>query len=132
MPNALKSGRSLTSIDDTLTLINGIDHPRLRVAFDAYYFGWEEPAVDCLTKMIPHLAVVQLGDARHIPEGEQDRCPLGAGIIPLQKVVCSLTEAGYDGFFEIKLMGQEIETADYCELLHTSRQTMTQLVNTTV
>ncbi len=44
----------------------------------------------------------------------------------------SLCEAGYDGFFEIKLMGQEIETADYLELLRTSRQTVTQLVNATV
>ncbi len=122
----------LTSIDETLALIQSVDHPRLKIAFDSYYFGLDEHAVLGLASLVPHLAIVQLGDARCVPEGEQDRCPLGAGIIPLSKVVMSLAEAGYDGFYEIKLMGQEIETADYVELLRTSRQTVTHLVNAAV
>ncbi len=122
----------LTDLDDTLTLIQSIDHPRLKISFDCYYFGLDQQAIENLARLVPHLAVVQLGDGRRAPEGEQDRCCLGAGIIPLSKVVTTLTEAGYDQFFEIKLMGQEIETVDYVQLLQASLQTATQLFKATV
>ncbi len=122
----------LTSVEETVALIEGIGHPQLKIAFDAYSFGLDSGTVNSLASLVPHLAVVQLGDARQDPDGEQERCPLGAGVIPLEKIVLSLTEAGYDGYFEIKLMGQEIETADYLELLRASHQTVTRLVNAEV
>ena len=118
----------LTSVEETVALIEQIGHPRLKIAFDAYYFGLDGNIVDSLASLLPHLAVVQLGDARQSPDGEQERCPLGAGVIPLERIVTLLTDAGYDGYFEVKLMGQEIETADYLELLRASRQTVTRLI----
>ncbi len=57
----------LTNMDDTLALIQSVDHPRLKMAFDAYYFGLDEHALQGLASLVPHLAVVQLGDARHSP-----------------------------------------------------------------
>ena len=63
----------LTNIDETLALIQSVNHPRLKIAFDAYYFGFDENALQRLASLVPYLAVVQLGDARHSPEGEQDR-----------------------------------------------------------
>ena len=66
------------------------------------------------------------------PDGEQERCPLGAGVIPLDRIVMTLAEAGYQGFFDIKLMGQEIETSNYYELLHSSRDTAARLGNAEV
>ncbi len=122
----------LTSIEDTVALIEQIGHPRLKIAFDAYYFGLAGKVVDSLADLLPYLAVVQLADSRQSPDGEQERCPLGAGVIPLDRIVLLLTEAGYDGFLEIKLMGQEIETADYLELLQASRQTVTRLIDAKV
>jgi sugar phosphate isomerase/epimerase len=117
----------LTSMEDTVHLIEEFEHPNLKLAFDTYCFGLDSVIVDSMANLVPHLAVVQLGDARHDPDGEQERCPLGAGVIPLDRIMLSLTEAGYDGFFEIKLMGQEIETADYLQLLQTSRETVARL-----
>ncbi len=122
----------LTSLKATQALLESVNHPHLKIAFDTYYFGLDDESLQTLGQLVPHLAVVQLGDGRHSPQGEQDRCPLGTGIIPLGKVVMALTEAGYDRFFEIKLMGQEIETMDYLELLRSSHQTVAQLVNAAV
>ena len=67
-----------------------------------------------------------------MPDGEQDRCPLGHGIVPLTRIVAQLAEAGYQGYFDIKLMGQEIESADYQQLLRHSWQTAARLVNAAV
>ncbi len=39
----------------------------------------------------------------------------------------TLLAVGYEGYFDIKLMGQEIETVDYDELLRQSRDAVAQL-----
>jgi hypothetical protein len=53
---------------------------------------------------------------------------LGEGTIPLREIVQGLTEAGYDGFYEVELMGEEIEAIDNCELLAMSRKTFAEWV----
>ncbi|MFW6170824.1 MAG: sugar phosphate isomerase/epimerase family protein [Planctomycetota bacterium] len=122
----------LTSIDETLAVLEKVDHPQLKVSFNSYCFGCDGATVAALPGLTPYLGLVQLSDARHGPDGEQERCPLGEGIIPLDTIVMALTEAGYKGFFEVELMGQEIETADYTELLRASRQVASRLIGTEV
>ena len=112
----------LTDLDETLELIQSFDSPALKVAFDSYYFGLQEDICGRLSDLVPKLAIVQLGDARQEPDGEQDRCALGSGAIPLEAIVKELLGAGYDGCFEVKLMGEEIETLEYDKLLADSKQ----------
>jgi sugar phosphate isomerase/epimerase len=118
----------LTDLDETLELVQSFDSPTLKLAFDSYYFGLQEDICGRLPDLVPHLAVVQLGDARREPDGEQDRCALGNGAIPLEAIVRGLLEAGYDGFFEIKLIGEEIETMEYEKLLADSKQKVDRLL----
>ncbi len=114
----------LTDLGETLDLVRSFESPCLKLAFDTYYFGMQEGIGSRMADLVPQLAIVQLGDARHEPDGEQDRCPLGSGIIPLPQIVSSLLDAGYDGYFDIKLMGEEIEAVDYDQLLTQSKQTL--------
>jgi sugar phosphate isomerase/epimerase len=65
---------------------------------------------------------VQLGDGRHPPRGETNRCPLGEGTVPLAAIVAALSAAGYDSDYEVELMGEEIEAADYGEIIKCSRR----------
>jgi sugar phosphate isomerase/epimerase len=76
-----------------------------------------------LADLAPHLALVQLGDGRQPRGGEPNRLPLGEGELPLQGIVSALAAADYDGFFELELMGEEIEAADYREILRRSART---------
>ena len=112
----------MTDLGETLELIQSFDTPSLKLAFDSYYFGMQEDICTRFRDLVPNLAVVQLGDARQEPDGEQDRCALGSGVIPLDSIVKALLDAGYDGCFEIKLMGEEIETMEYERLLSESKQ----------
>ena len=74
------------------------------------------------------MALVHLGDAKEPPQGEQSRCRLGEGIIPLARVVSTLNDAGYAGYYEVELMGEEIEASDYGELLNQSKQAYADLL----
>jgi sugar phosphate isomerase/epimerase len=74
------------------------------------------------------VAIVQLGDARDPPTGEQNRCRLGEGTIPLREIVDALAAAGYDGFYDVELLGEQIETIDYKTLLEHAKQAYDELV----
>ena len=71
--------------------------------------------------MIPYLHLVQLGDARHSPLGEMNRCLLGDGCVPLTTILGTLRDYHYQGPFEVELIGEDVETLSYDELLDHAR-----------
>jgi sugar phosphate isomerase/epimerase len=74
------------------------------------------------------VAIVQLGDARQPPRGEQNRCRLGEGRLPLKEIVAAFKAAGYDGYYDVELLGEELESADYHSLLEHAKQAFAELV----
>jgi len=113
----------LNCFDETLALVENCKSSALGIVLDTYHWGHQPLLFERLPQLIPHLALVQLGDGRQPPRGETNRSPLGDGILPLRDLVQSLENAGYDGYYEVELMGEEIEAADYRELLVRSRET---------
>ena len=113
----------LNCLDETLKLVASYESSALGIALDTYHWGHQPLLLERLPELAPHLALVQLGDSRQPPTGEPNRCQLGDGIIPLREIVHRLTAAGYDGFFEVELMGEEIEAADYRDVLTRSIKT---------
>jgi len=118
----------LTSIDDTVAVLQAIGNPRVKMVFDTYHLGFEAGVVERIPAIVEHIALVQLGDARQQPTGEQNRCRLGEGVIPLREIVAALKSAGYDGYYDVELLGQEIETADYHSLLEHAKAAFAELV----
>jgi sugar phosphate isomerase/epimerase len=117
----------LSSLDETLELIQPFDCPQLKLAFDVYHLGQEPGVFDRLVEIIPWIAIVQLGDAKRPPHGEQNRCRLGEGRVPLKEIVSTLVEADYRGFFDIELMGEDLENSDYKELIAHSQRAFATL-----
>jgi sugar phosphate isomerase/epimerase len=118
----------LTGLDDVLSLLDSTGCPHVKLAFDTYHLGYTASILPRLAELASRIAIVQLGDARRPPQGEQDRCRVGDGELPLRQIVCELTDAGYDGYFDVELMGQEIEACDYHELLAQSKAAYLDLV----
>ena len=112
----------LTTLSDGLDLITDIGHPALKLVLDTYHLGHEPSLVEQLPDIAEHLAIVQLGDGRVPPQGEQNRCRLGEGAVPLSRILGALAQSGYQGCYDIELMGEEIESTDYHELLRHSKQ----------
>jgi sugar phosphate isomerase/epimerase len=116
----------LNCFDETLGLITECKSPALGIVLDTYHWGHQPLLFERLPQLMPHLALVQLGDSRHLPRGETNRCLLGEGIVPLQEIVQSLENAGYSGYYEVELMGEEIEATDNHDLLVRSRETFAE------
>ncbi len=117
----------LTSLDEAVSLVDTIGSPRVKLAFDTYHLGHEPRILDEIRQLGGRIAIVHLGDSLKPPEAEQSRQRLGAGILPLGEIVAALQEAGYDGDYDVELMGEAIETTDYRQLLECSKRAFARL-----
>ena len=122
----------LTDIESTLALLERIDSPHLKLVFDTYHFGHDLALLSNLREVIPHIALVQLGDRREPHCTERQRCPLGTGLVPLRKIMSELLDAGYEGLFDIELAGQEFGPATYQAVLRDSRSRFARLMPTLI
>jgi len=118
----------LTSIDAALAMLAAVGSPALKLVFDTYHVGAEEGIVERIAEITPHLALVQLGDARQPPVNEQNRCLIGEGTLPLTEIVTALRGAGYDGYFDVELLGEEVEPYAYEQLLDHAKKAFGELV----
>ena len=94
----------------------------MALALDAYHLGHETALLSRIPEIVSRIAIVQLGDARRPPRGEQNRCRLGDGELPLREIVRQLAASGYDGYYEIELLGEDVERADYHDLIAHSQR----------
>lgn len=118
----------LTTLDETLELLATIDSPRVQMVLDTYHLGFDGGLPGRIAEIVPRVALVQLGDARRPPQGEQNRCRLGEGVIPLAEIVAALQSAGYDGYYDVELLGEELESLDYASLLAHAKKAFGDLI----
>lgn len=114
----------LNSLDDARELLTDVGSPALKLVLDTYHICQDTtPALED-AELVSQLALVQLGDSRLPPAGEQNRCRLGEGTLPLSETINQLMRAGYRGYWEVELLGEDVETPDYGELLVQTKQAM--------
>ena len=118
----------LTDLQQALDVVESYSSPQLKLVFDAYHFGHDPTVLANLDQIVPHTALVQLGDRRSAHNIDQDRCPLGCGVLPLAELVSRLLEAGYSGDYDVELIGQDIELSNYHELLAATKTTCHELL----
>src|SRR5262245_40592785 len=117
----------LTNLNETLEFMRAFESPQIQLAFDAYHLAHDPAILPQIPEIVRHTAIVQLGDARTQPDGEQNRCRIGEGTLPLRDIVSAFLSAGYEGYFDIELMGEELEAADYRDLIVHSRDTVVSM-----
>ncbi len=118
----------LTDLRSTINLVESFRSEHLKMVFDVYHFGHDRSILENLAEIVPHTALVQLGDRLTAHNIDQDRCQLGCGVVPLSEIINGLLEAGYAGDFDVELIGQDIELADYDNLLTNSRLAFNDLL----
>lgn len=112
----------LNTIPQCLDLITAINNPNLGITFDCYHLAQDANAMTWLDSIVPFVRLVQLGDAKTAPMGEQNRCLLGQGRVPLADIVNTFKANGYEGFYEIEIVGQEVEHLGYEEILGEAKE----------
>ena len=118
----------LTSLSEVLDLIEAVGNPHVKIVLDTYHLGMDPGVVSRIGEICSRIAIVQLGDAKQPPSPDQNRCRLGEGVVPLQEIVDALVAAGYDGFYDVELLGEELEPSDYHSLLDHAKDAFAQLV----
>ena len=118
----------LNTIDDVLGVIRAAASPQVKLILDTYHLGLNPELVERIAEIAPYISIVQLGDARQPPDGEQNRCRLGEGVVPLRQIVAALKSAGYKGYYDVELLGEELETAEYSSLLDHAKKAYSDLV----
>lgn len=117
----------LTNIPETLEVLSSIDQSNLGIVFDCYHMAQDPRVLEWLPEITPQIRLVQCGDSKSIPNGLQNRCLLGHGRVPIAPIIQTIENSGYQGYYEVELLGEDVEEYDYDHLLETSHQTLLRL-----
>ena len=117
----------LNDLQSTLDIVERVNSPNLGLVLDTYHVGMDEEVVRWLPDVVPHLHLVQLGDARHSPLGEMNRCLLGQGCVPIESIMQTLVEQDFRGSIEIEVIGEDVESLSYDEVLDHARRFVDQM-----
>lgn len=118
----------LTDLHGAIDFLESMASPGVKLVFDTYHLGLAAVDLRLVESIASRIAIVHLADARQPPNGEPNRCLLGQGSVPLAEIAAALLEGGFNGFWDVELMGEDVEGVSYDELLHHSRQAMSQLL----
>lgn len=118
----------MTDLTKTVNFLESFHSPHLKIVLDVYHFGQDKNFLEELPNLIPQVALVQLGDRRAEHGSEQNRCRLGQGKLPLSRIIRQLVSAGYNGDFDIELVGQDVQLCDYEYLLQDSKQSFQKML----
>jgi sugar phosphate isomerase/epimerase len=119
----------LHDLESALQFIDDCGSPRLKLAFDTYHLGQENVNLRRIEAIGSRVAIVHLGDSRQMPQGEQNRCLLGEGRVPLAEIVAALVEGGFQGYCDVKLFGEDLELCSYKRILEHSWHALNQLIS---
>jgi sugar phosphate isomerase/epimerase len=116
----------LTNIPETMEVLQTINNENVGIVFDCYHMAQDPKVLDWISGIVPRIRLVQCGDAKTAPIGLQNRCPLGHGCVPIASLIQTIEQHGYEGYYEVELIGEDVEDYDYDQLLETSLETLTR------
>ncbi len=98
------------SVRDAIDLARMAD---LGVTVD-FSSAWYERGLERLVREnLDLVALVQIGDYKLGTFDMPNRCAVGDGDIPIERIVGMVLDAGYEGVFDIEILGPEIEAEGY-------------------
>ena len=83
----------------------------LGIVLDTWHLWWNWHVVEDIPESIDRVYCVQINDYA-LPDGDTrlsgggPRLPLGEGIIPLRRILHAVDKAGYDGYYDIEVIGR--------------------------
>lgn len=107
----------LHSFDEALDFADAIDSPWLRVVLELNN-AWIEPRLyDNIRRRTARIGIVQVSDFKIGTLSASERVVIGDGDIPLRRLCAALAAAGYDGWYDIELIGPAIEAEGYASVV---------------
>jgi sugar phosphate isomerase/epimerase len=105
-----------TDVSFVHTIRDAIDLARkagIGVVVD-FYSAWYERNLDELVRQnIDLVAMVQIGDYKLGTFDIPNRCAIGDGDIPVERLLKMMLDAGYEGDFDLEILGPRVEDEGY-------------------
>jgi len=103
----------LHSFGEALDFVDGTPSPWLGVVLELNNAWIERGLYDNMRHRRDRIAIVQVSDFKVGTLAASERVVIGDGDIPLRRICRALVEAGYDGWWDIELLGSAIEVEGY-------------------
>ncbi len=111
----------LTTLRDTLAILDASDYPNIGLAVDLWSFSEELIALQSKSSVLERTKIVSVADQSKSISSAYERLPPGAGDLPLAGLLRLLFESGYRGEIEFDPVGQTVSSMGYEELLASLR-----------
>ncbi len=89
---------------DALEIVSQVDDPSFGFLFDTYHLWWQRGIEDLSRQNASKVFHVQVSDQKAITLRTRDRVMPGEGIIPLHRLLHSLADGGYSGWWELEVI----------------------------
>jgi sugar phosphate isomerase/epimerase len=99
------------------------------VCADLFACWTEAHLKETIKRAIPRCHLVQVGDWVPGDRALSCRAVLGDGVIPTERLIGWLLEAGYKGAFDLELVGPRIAQAGYYEAAKITGERLTEMLN---
>ncbi len=103
----------LHTFADALDVADEVDSPWLGVVLELNNAWIERGLYRNIAGRTARIAVVQVNDFAVGTMAASDRVVPGDGAIPLRRICRALADAGYDGWWDVELLGPRIEAEGY-------------------
>ncbi|NMP22757.1 sugar phosphate isomerase/epimerase family protein [Sulfobacillus harzensis] len=98
----------ISTVDKALDILDELDHPSIRLMLDLYNCWWDPSLALAIRRAGARIASVQLADWRNPTRSFTDRTVPGRGVAPLARLIATVEEAGYSGFYDLEIFSDEI------------------------
>ena len=98
------------------TVRDAVDLARMSgmgIALDFYSAWYERDLDEVVRKNIDLVALVQIGDYALGTFDIPNRCAIGDGDIPVERLLGMVLDAGYEGVFDLEILGPRVEAEGY-------------------
>jgi sugar phosphate isomerase/epimerase len=108
---------------DAVDIVRRVGDPSLGYVFDTYHLWWQRGIESLARDTADRVFCVQVSDCKAVTLRALDRAMPGAGVIPLPRLLHALADGGYDGWWELEVISDEVPVAgmDVDVVLDTAR-----------
>ncbi len=117
----------LHGLDETLAILDRVNHPAVQLAFDVYHLWPEKGLLQRLPELVSRIGVVQVSDASPTGASEYDRVLPGEGILPVAGILKGLIDAGYRGCVDYQIWSESLWQSVNQDWLQHCRQNYDQM-----
>ncbi len=107
----------LFKLSEALDIIEEVDHPAVGVFFDVYHLWHEVGIMESIQRAKGKIVGCHICDFRRINRQVGDRVFMGDGVIPIKELLEALREAGWDKWYDIEIISNELLKMDPKEFL---------------